>query len=266
MKLSVIGCGNMATAIVGGLIANHIFKPEDITASDKSPQAREKMTKNYGIKTLEDNAACVDTAGQGDLVLLAVKPNIFPIIAPEIKSHLDGKLILSIMAGRSIDDLEKGLGKENKIVRAMPNTPALVGAGITGYCPNSHVKEEELQKVKEVIQGFSQAEQVPENLMAVVTSVSGSSPAFIYMMIEAMADGAVAEGMPRAQAYHFAAQTVLGSAKMVLDTGKHPGELKDMVCSPAGTTIEGVNILEEKGFRTSVIQAIRAAADKARNM
>lgn len=266
MKLSVIGCGNMATAIIGGLISNHIVNPQDITASDKNPQAREKITKTYGIQTLESNVSCIKAAQTGDIILLAVKPNIFPIIAPEIRPYTEGKLILSIMAGRTIEDMENALGKNNKIIRAMPNTPALVGAGITGYCPNSQVNAEELQQIQTIIEGFSQAEQVPENLMAVVTSVSGSSPAFIYMMIEAMADGAVAEGMPRTQAYHFAAQTVLGSAKMVLDTGKHPGELKDMVCSPAGTTIEGVNVLEEKGFRTSVIQAIRAAANKARNM
>ena len=266
MRLSVIGCGNMATAVIGGLIQNGVLNPERITASDKSEQARQRMSDQYGIQTMEDNVQCVRCAKEGDIVLLAVKPNIFPVIAPEIRDELAGKTVLSIMAGRSIEDLERALGKDCKIVRAMPNTPALVGAGITGYCPNEAVTGQELENAKQIIEGFSEAEQVPESLMAVVTSVSGSSPAFIYMMIEAMADGAVAEGMPRTQAYHFAAQTVLGSAKMVLDTGRHPGELKDMVCSPGGTTIEGVHILEEKGFRTAVIQAVRAAADKARNM
>ena len=266
MKLSVIGCGNMATAIIGGLIRNHIFDPSQITASDKSQEARSRIAKSYGINIVEDNTECADRAGEGDVILLAVKPNIFPAIAREIRDHVRGRLVLSIMAGRSIADLEEGLGRDCKIIRAMPNTPALVGEGITGYCPNLQVSEKELQEAGRIIAGFSQAEQVPESLMAVVTSVSGSAPAFVYMMIEAMADGAVAEGMPRTQAYHFAAQTVLGSAKMVLDTGRHPGDLKDMVCSPAGTTIEGVCALEEKGFRNAVIQAVRAAADKARSM
>ena len=266
MKLSVIGCGNMATAIIGGLIKNRIYEPSEITASDKNPQARTRMVKTYGIHTVDDNTVCVRQAGAGDMVLLAVKPNIFKAVASDIRNDLEGKIGLSIMAGRTIADLEEGLGKDCKIVRAMPNTPALVGEGITGYCANDQVNKDELEKAGRLIAGFSQAEQVPESLMAVVTSVSGSAPAFVYMMIEAMADGAVAEGMPRAQAYHFAAQTVLGSAKMVLDTGRHPGDLKDMVCSPAGTTIEGVCALEEKGFRSAVIQAVRAAADKARSI
>ena len=148
----------------------------------------------------------------------------------------------------------------------MPNTPALVGAGITGYCPNQNITADELKICADVIASFSEAEQVPESLMGVVTSLSGSSPAYVYMFIEAMADAAVADGMPRAQAYHFAAQTVLGSAKMVLETGKHPGELKDMVCSPGGTTIEGVTTLEQLGFRSAVIEAVRACTDKALNM
>ena len=158
------------------------------------------------------------------------------------------------------------MGDDQKLVRAMPNTPALVGEGITGYCPNRNVDPEDLKLVGGILEAFSQAEQVPESLMSVVTSVSGSSPAYVYMFIEAMADAAVADGMPRAQAYHFAAQTVLGSAKMVLETGIHPGQLKDMVCSPAGTTIEGVTKLEEKGFRTAVIEAVRACTAKADSM
>ncbi len=263
MKLAVIGCGNMASAIIGGLVGKGLLKGRDITASDKLEEARERMSRSYGVNVTEDNRACVKDA---DLVLFAVKPGVFPLVAPEIKDLVRGKLILSIMAGKSISDLEELLGSDQKIVRAMPNTPALVGAGITGYCPNAHVSPEDLDRVKTVLEAFSQAEQVPESLMAVVTSVSGSSPAYVYMFIEAMADAAVADGMPRKQAYHFAAQTVLGSAKMVLETGRHPGELKDMVCSPAGTTIEGVTKLEEKGFRTAVIEAVRACTEKAMNM
>lgn len=264
MKIGVIGCGNMASAIIGGIIAKGFVKAENITASDKSSAAREKAEKAFGINVTEDNAACVSGA---DLVLFAIKPNVFPLAGGELADVLTGdQLILSIMAGRSIADLEAVLGKDRKIVRCMPNTPALVGEGITGYCPNANVSAEELSICAGLISSFSEAEQVPESLMGVVTSLSGSSPAYVYMFIEAMADAAVADGMPRAQAYHFAAQTVLGSAKMVLETGKHPGELKDMVCSPGGTTIEGVTTLEQLGFRSAVIEAVRACTDKALNM
>ena len=148
----------------------------------------------------------------------------------------------------------------------MPNTPALVGEGMTGATPNEFVTEAELKYVCEILSGFSKVEVISEKLMDTVVAVSGSSPAYVFMFIEAMADEAVAEGMPRALAYEFAAQAVLGSAKMVLETGKHPGELKDMVCSPAGTTIQAVKVLEETGFRASVMDAVEACIEKSRSM
>ena len=148
----------------------------------------------------------------------------------------------------------------------MPNTPALVGEGMTAMCPNEHMEKEETEYVKRLLESFGRVEVVPERLMDVVVSVSGSSPAYVFMMIEAMADAAVSGGMPRAQAYQFAAQAVYGSAKMVLETGKHPGELKDMVCSPAGTTIEAVRTLEEMGFRSSIIEAMKVCEEVSRNL
>ena len=148
----------------------------------------------------------------------------------------------------------------------MPNTPAMVGEGMTAVCPNEHLTEDEIAYVKSLLESFSRAEIVPERLMDVVTAVSGSSPAYVFMLIEAMADAAVSGGMPRKQAYQFAAQAVLGSAKMVLDTGKHPGELKDMVCSPAGTTIDAVKVLENEGMRSAVINAVCACVEKSREM
>lgn len=153
-----------------------------------------------------------------------------------------------------------------KITRTMPNTPAMVGEGMTAACPNEHMTEEEIAYVKTILESFSRVEIVPEKLMDAVTAVSGSSPAYVYMMIEAMADAAVSGGMPRPQAYKFAAQAVLGSAKMVLETGKHPGELKDMVCSPAGTTIEAVRTLEELGFRSSIIEAMKVCEEVSKSM
>lgn len=148
----------------------------------------------------------------------------------------------------------------------MPNTPAMVGAGMTGLCVNSHVTEEETALVCELCNTFGRTEVVPEALIDVVVGVSGSSPAYVFLFLEAMADAAVADGMPRAQAYEFAAQAVMGSAKLMLETGKHPGELKDMVCSPAGTTIEAVRVLEEKGFRSAVIEAQKACVKKAKGL
>ena len=148
----------------------------------------------------------------------------------------------------------------------MPNTPAMVGAGMTAACANALVTKEELEKVLTILRSFGEVEVVSEHLIDAVVSASGSSPAYVFMMIEAMADVAVADGMPRPQAYKFAAQAVMGSAKMVLETGKHPGELKDMVCSPAGTTIEAVQVLEERGFRSAIIEAMRVCAEKSRNM
>lgn len=148
----------------------------------------------------------------------------------------------------------------------MPNTPAMVLEGMTGVCHNSYVTAEELESALCILRAFGEAEVVPEKLMDAVVAVSGSSPAYVYMMIEAMADAAVAEGMPRAQAYKFAAKAVMGSAKMVLETGKHPGELKDMVCSPAGTTIEAVKVLEATGFRSSIMEAMEVCAEKCRGI
>lgn len=163
-----------------------------------------------------------------------------------------------------MDRIRYLFGQEMKIVRTMPNTPAMVCEGMTAACYNEAVSEEEIQEVCKILDGFGKTELIPEHLMDAVVAVSGSSPAYIYMLIEAMADAAVAQGMQRAQAYRFASQAVLGSAKMVLETGKHPGELKDMVCSPGGTTIAAVMELEKTGFRSSIMEAMRVCAEKCR--
>ena len=175
-------------------------------------------------------------------------------------------VVISIAAGQSIADIEGFFGKEIKLVRTMPNTPALVLEGATGMCFNELMQDEEKQMAINLFESFGIVEVVSENMIDTVIGVSGSSPAYVFMFIEAMADAAVADGMPRAMAYELAAQTVYGSAKMVLETGKHPGELKDMVCSPAGTTIEAVRVLEEKGLRSAVIEGQMACVKKAREL
>ena len=263
MKIGFIGSGNMAQAIIGGLLKNKMVSKEDITASDVSKEAAERVKEKFGINTCTDNKE----AAKADIVFLAIKPIFAHDAIESIKNEINEKtIIISIVAGKSLSWLENEFGKGKKIVRTMPNTPALVGEGITAACPNELINEDEKKTVLDLLSCFGQAEIVPERIMDAVVAVSGSSPAYVFLFIEAMADAAVAEGMPRNQAYKFAAQSVLGSAKMVLETGKHPGELKDMVCSPAGTTIEAVKVLEEKGFRGAVMDAMLACADKNRNI
>ena len=186
---------------------------------------------------------------------------------PEIRDLVgEDTLVVSIAAGQTLANIGHLFGKNIRLVRSMPNTPALVLEGAAGICFAPTVTEDDKKLVMELFSSFGVAREVPESLMDAVIGVSGSSPAYVFMFIEAMADAAVAAGMPRAQAYELAAQSVLGSAKMVLETGKHPGELKDMVCSPKGTTIEAVRVLEEKGFRSAVIEAVGACIKKAGEM
>jgi pyrroline-5-carboxylate reductase len=202
-----------------------------------------------------------------DILVLAVKPQFYEAAINSVKEFIrDEQVIISIAPGKTLEWVTQCFGKAIKLVRIMPNTPALVGEGMTGACRNALVSDEEYNKVLDILGSFGVVETISENLMDVCVSVSGSAPAYVFMMIEAMADGAVADGMPRDKAYKFAAQAVLGSAKMVLETGKHPGELKDQVCSPGGTTIEAVRVLEDKGFRSSIIEAMKACVNKAKGM
>ena len=204
------------------------------------------------------------------LVFLAVKPQMYPSVIEQIRDHVRKEtVVISIAPGKSIEwlcGLFQRDVQEMKLVRCMPNTPALVMEGCTGVCFAEAVTADEKEAVMKILNSFGRADEVAENLMDTVVGVSGSSPAYVFMFIEAMADAAVADGMPRKLAYEFAAQSVLGSAKMVLETGMHPAQLKDMVCSPGGTTIEAVRILEQKGLRSSVIEAQKACVEKSRNM
>lgn len=264
MKLGFIGTGNMAGAIMGGIIKNEIFRPEEMIGADISPAGRERVKETYGIQVTADNR---EAAEKSEVLILSVKPQYYAEAIAEIRDCVsDDQLIITIAPGKTLAWLEEQFGKAVKIVRTMPNTPALVGEGMTAACVNPYVTEEEKAYALKILESFGKVEIVPEHLIDAVVAVSGSSPAYVFMFIEAMADAAVAEGMPRAKAYQFAAQAMYGSAKMVMETGKHPGELKDMVCSPAGTTIEAVRVLEERGFRSAVIEAMKACADVSRNM
>lgn len=264
MKIGFIGLGNMAKAMIGGMLSQGIVKKEDIIGSAKTKATLAEVQAAYGIQTAENNR---ETAGCADVLILAVKPQFFGEVISEIRDEVNADaLVISIAAGKTMPEIESLFGRKLKLVRCMPNTPALVKEGCSGVCRNEEVSEEEMALCMKLMGSFGRAEEVPERLMDAVAGVSGCSPAYVFLFMEALADGAVAAGMPRKQAYTFAAQAVLGSARLLLESGKHPGELKDMVCSPAGTTIEGVRVLEERGFRAAVMDAVKATVEKAQNM
>ncbi|AZQ47378.1 pyrroline-5-carboxylate reductase [Bacillus sp. GX] len=260
-QIGFIGCGNMGMAIIGGMLNKKVVSANHVICSDLNTTNLKHANEKYGLTTTTDNN---EVAKNADILILSIKPDLYAAVINEIKEVIKNDVIVvTIAAGKSIKSTEEAFDKKLKVVRVMPNTPALVGEGMSALCPNEMVTEKDLEDVLNIFNSFGQAEIVSEKLMDVVTSVSGSSPAYVYMIIEAMADAAVLDGMPRNQAYKFAAQAVLGSAKMVLETGIHPGELKDMVCSPGGTTIEAVATLEEKGLRTAIISAMQRCTQKS---
>ena len=270
-KIGFIGCGNMGSSILSGILDAGLYDKSDVLVSCRSESSKDRITEEFGV-SIVGNA---DVAKKCDVIFLAVKPNVFPEVIPEVsKANPENKtpLIISIAAGMTISKIEEMFssnslfGRDIKLIRSMPNTPALVGEAMSALCVNANVTDEDKELALKIFESFGQAEFVDEKLMDAVIGVSGSSPAYIYMLIEAMADGAVLAGMPRSQAYKFAAQSVLGSAKMVLETNIHPGELKDAVCSPGGTTIEGVAALERQGFRDAIIAAEKACIDKSIEM
>jgi len=263
-KIGFIGCGNMAKAMIGGMVKSAFSHTDHIYASNRSRNNLEEMEQAYGIQTTDDNLVI---AKECRTVFLAVKPEMYSPVIQQIKDAIhEDAIIIMIAAGQTIEQNEKRFERKIKLVRAMPNTPVLVGEGMTGISYNDRLTEEEAEEVKSLFECFGQAEFVDEKLMDVVSGVSGSSPAYAYMFIEALADGAVLQGMPRKQAYVLASQALLGAAKMVLETGIHPGQLKDNVCSPGGSTIKGVASLEENGLRTAVITAVNASITKAKSL
>lgn len=265
MIIGFIGLGNMAEAMIGGMLKKQLVAAEDIIGSARTAATRDRIREKYHVRTAENN---VQTAEEADILFLAVKPVILSEVIAEIRTAVkENAVIVSIAAGRDLRFLKEAFDRPDlRMIRCMPNTPALVLEGCTGVCAGGEVPQEDLNRVVELMEAFGKASVVPESLMDVVVGVSGSSPAYVFLFIEAMADEAVAAGMPRKQAYEFAAQAVLGSARMVLETGKHPGELKDMVCSPGGTTIQAVKVLEEKGMRAAVMDAMEACIEKSRHM
>ena len=264
MKLGFIGAGNMGGAIIGGVVSSGLVNACDITVADRDAKKLNDLRDKFGVNISLDNLDCTDA----DVVFLCVKPNVIEYVIDELNSGVKNDTVfVSIAAGQSLEKLSAMFDNPQvKIVRVMPNTPALVGEGMSAVCANENVTEEEMQTVLGIFNCLGKAQNVSENIMVAVTAVSGSSPAYVFMFIEAMADAAVRGGMSRDMAYTFAAQAVLGSAKMVLETKKHPAELKDMVCSPGGTTIDAVAVLEEEGMRNAVMKAMEACINKSKEM
>lgn len=262
-KIGLIGMGNMGYAILKGLLK--VYRKDEIIFTDVNRSRCRQIAEETGVSFTEDNAACTASA---EVVVLAVKPQFFtPLLEGLAGTVTKRNIIISIAPGITIDDIREKLGSDKRIVRAMPNTPALLGEGMTGVCYDPALfNEDEQNTIRIFFESFGRMQIVEERLMDAVVCVSGSSPAYVYMLIEALADSAVKYGLPRDAAYRMAAQAVMGSAKMVLETGEHPGTLKDKVCSPGGTTIMAVAALEEYGFRSSVIKASDACYAKCKNI
>lgn len=263
-KLGFIGAGNMGCAMIKSIAASGILSPDCINVYDVDTERLTSLKEETGISI---SGSASEVVEKSDVIILAVKPNVLEQVLTSCKSSFDSKKILvSVAVGVPIKFYKRIIGEDKKVIRTMPNTPALVGEGMTLVAPDSSISKDELEYVMGIFGCFGKAELLEEKLMSEVTALTSSSPAYVFMFIEAMADAAVLSGLPRNLSYKLAAQAVLGSAKMVLETGKHPGELKDMVCSPAGTTIEAVSTLEKNKFRYAVIEAMDECTKKAREI
>ena len=261
MKIVFIGSGNMGCAMMRGMVTSGKVAPADLIATAAHGSHFAEL-QALGIETTTDNHAAAE---QADVLFLAVKPYQFADVIPQIRGAVKpSALLVSIAAGQTLAALQEMFGGGRRIVRLLPNTPATVGESMTVFCKNELVTDADCALVQMLSACYGRIEEIPERLMNAVIGLT--APASVYVFLEAMADGAVREGMPRAQAYRLAAQTVLGSAKLMLESGRHPGALKDEVCSPGGTTIEGVAKLEECGLRHAVISCIHACAEKAARM
>lgn len=264
-KIGMIGVGNMGGAILRGMIASGYVAAEDVMACLHSEEKRQALAAEIPGLTCTTDAKAL--AQECRMIVLAVKPQVLGELLDSIKGEINDRALVSIAAGWTMDMLtSKVAGTTATLLRVMPNTPALVGAGMTAICRQTTLSAADLAYAQGIFDAIGETAVIDEKLFDGFIAVSGSSPAYIFMLIEAMADAAVREGIRRPDAIKMAAQAVLGSAKMVLETGKHPGQLKDEVCSPAGTTIEAVEMLEKRGFRAAVQDAMAVCAEKSRQM
>jgi pyrroline-5-carboxylate reductase len=261
LRIGFLGAGKMATALAQGWIQAGLAVRDQVCASDPISTARDHFTKTTGAAALTENARVL---AQSEIVVLAVKPQNMPDLLGEIRPLLQPhQLLISIAAGITLAQIADAVGADKRIIRVMPNAPCLVGASASAFTPSAAATTIDVQRTEQLLGSVGRAVQVPEKMLDAVTGLSGSGPAFVFVMIEALADGGVRMGLPRDLALMLAAQTVLGSAKMLLDTGLHPAALKDMIASPAGTTIAGLHALERGGFRAALTDAVEAATLRA---
>lgn len=261
--IGFLGAGNMAESLIRGLIGAGV-DPDRIGGSGPRKERLEELAGKYGIRTTTDNC---DLARHSSLLVLAVKPQILGPVVDEIRDDIaDGALLISVAAGVPISAIESRLAAQVRVVRAMPNTPALIGAGATAVARGSHATEDDLARAQLVFEAVGITVALSESQLDAATGLSGSGPAYIFLILEALADAGVKVGLSRRNAQRLAAQTVMGSAKLLLDTDGHPGQLKDMVTSPGGTAIAGLHTLEEGGLRTTLINAVEAATHRAREL
>jgi pyrroline-5-carboxylate reductase len=263
-KIAVIGAGHIGQAIIGGLLRAKLLPAKNVTAARRSSAMLDELKKTFGVHTTSDNAKAIKGA---DVLIVAVKPQgagkLLESIAPAVR---EDQLIISVMAGVTTDRVNNLLRKPNPVVRAMPNTPAFVDAGATPLAKGAHAKDADLAIAETIFKAVGTVEIIPEQLMDAVTGLSGSGPVYIYMVIEALTDGGVKMGIPRAVARRLAAQTVFGAAKLVIETGKHPAILKDEVTTPGGTAIAAIHMLESKGLRNVLIEAVATAARRSEEL
>jgi pyrroline-5-carboxylate reductase len=264
IKLGMIGGGVMGEAILSRLLELRIYQPDQVIVSEPNDARRSFLKETYQVGVTGDNQQVMLAS---EVVLLAIKPQIFDLVVENLQGNhgLESSLIVSILAGVPLKRLEKAFpGKP--VIRSMPNTPATVGAGVTAISLGKEVKSDHFQLAKKILEAIGEVVEISETMMDAVTGLSGSGPAYVAIAIEALADGGVAAGLPRAIAHQLALETVLGTAQLIKDTNLHPAQLKDRVTSPGGTTIAGVSQLESHGFRSALIEAVKAASQRSREL
>ncbi len=262
--IGFLGGGNMAEALIRGLVRGGHLEPEHVGASGPRPERMEELARDYGIRTTTDNVELVE---QSKIVVLSVKPQILDRVLLQVGKQLqDGALIISVAAGVTTAHIEERVSAGIRVVRAMPNTPALVGAGATALARGAHANDEDIALARVMFDAVGISVVLEETQLDAVTGLSGSGPAYIFLILEALADAGVKVGLSRRNAQLLAAQTVMGSAKLLLETNQHPGQLKDMVTSPGGTAIAGLHTLEEGGLRTTLINAVESATRRSREL
>ncbi len=263
-KIGLIGAGNMGSALLSGWLAAKAAGAGDIRTYDPDPAKLRAITQRLKVKAAGDNG---DLAAWADVIVLAVKPQVMDAVLKEIAPQASpSKLFISIAAGVTIARIEQGLGREVPVVRVMPNTPALIGEGISALAYNGRVKGEGKKRALRLLDAVGETVEVPEKMIDAVTGLSGSGPAYVFVLLEALSDAGVRQGLPRETANRLALWTVRGAAGMALESGRHPGELKDMVTSPGGTTIAGLHALEKGKFRAVLYNAVAAATERSREL